>query len=404
MSTRRSTVLSTIALLAILLIARTRAAAQAPATTPAATPPTAAADASPGNDDTSEVSAPPAEEAPPEGMVFDPTTGRYMPVGEQLPWRNSFFVFDNSVTHTTFDNSTLSETNYWVQTYGLRPRWNFNDTLSLRFRQDIYAELVASSVTSEHQPVVLDTQIDLVEAAIANVHGVLIGVGGRVLLPVSLLSRNANRVLGTGGQASATKVFADVLDGLVTQVAGSYQHWWATSSTPTGYAPESLCIVGNSQASCSNFATNTSVRDQFAASIFGQLQFTPELSAGASFTWLWWRGADLDPVDLGVVGAGVSGETLPDQSKTHWRNLVSSSLSASYQVNTWLQASLGLNTFTSQLNPNGNLRNPFWNPDTQYSLTAVMTVDQFYTTIIAPPETAPAPTAARRQQGRTAVW
>lgn len=391
MSTRHARISLVLAPLIIVGAIHTHTAAQSQ--TPA---PTNAGS----EEDAHEAEAPADDAAPPEGMVFDPTTGRYMPVGEQLAWRNSFFIFDNSVNHTTFDNSTLSDTSYWVQTYSLRPRWNFNDTLSLRIRQDIYAELVASSTTSEHQPVVLDTQLDLVDAAITEIEGVLIGVGGRVLLPTSLVSRNANRVLATGAIASATKVFGEVLGGLVTQIGGSYHHWWATTTTPTGYAPESFCIVSNTPVSCNNFATNTSVRDQFAATLAAQLQVTPEFSASVSFSWLWTRGADLESIDTGAFGPGIEGQTLADGSKTHWRNLTSPSLSVSYQVNTWLQASLGMNTFTSQLSPNGTIRNPFWNPDTQYSLTAVMTLDQLYTTIVESAETEQPATAERRRSTR----
>lgn len=331
----------------------------------------------------------------PAGMVFDPTTGRYMPVGEPLPWRNSFFIFDNSLSHTTLDRSTLSSTRYWIQTYSLRPRWNFNDTLSLRLRQDIYAELLADNTTSEQQPVFFDAQVDLIDASWFTVEGVIIGGGARFFVPTSLASRNANRVLSTGGIVSATKVFGEVLSGLVTQVAGGYQHWWATSTTPTSYTPGTECIDGGNVVPCSRFPTLTSVRDTFTASVFGQISITPEFTTGLAFTWLWQRGAGLDSVDLGAIGPGVSGE-LSDQSKTHWRNLIFSSVFIGYQVNAWLQASLGLNTFTSQLNPNGNVRNPFWNPDTQYSLTASFTLDQFYTVVLAstssgtPPETAAA--------------
>jgi hypothetical protein len=382
MSTRHNRIQIAIVLWIVVGAVTGHAIAQTPAANSTPSGPTATPSSAPA-DDTQEADAPADGAAAPTGMVFDPTTGRYMPVGDQLPWRNSFFIFDNSVNHTTFDKSTLSDTSYWIQTYGLRPRWNFTDTLSLRVRQDIYGELVASSTSSEHQPVVLDTQFDLVDAAIVEIGGVLIGVGGRVLLPMSLASRNANRVLGTGGQASATKVFADVLGGLVTQLSTSYQHWWATTATPTGYAPSSLCIADNSMFSCNNFATNTSVRDQFTAGAAGQLQFTPEFSASATFSWIWTRGGALAPINTDPLGPGIDGSTLPDGSKTHWRNLTSSSLSVSYQVNTWLQASFGVSTFTSQISPNGTVRNPLWNPDTQYSLTAVITADQLYTAIIA---------------------
>jgi hypothetical protein len=324
-----------------------------------------------------------------------------MPVGEQLPWRNSFFIFDNSLSHTTLDRSTLSSTRYWVQTYSLRPRWNFTDSLSLRLRQDIYAELVADSTTSEQQPVFLDAQVDVIDAALVTVEGVIIGGGARFLVPTSLASRNANRVLATGGLVTATKVFGDVLSGLVTQVAGTYQHWWATSTTSTSYSPGAECIDGGNLVPCSRFPTSSAIRDTFGASVFGQISITPEFTAGLAFTWLWQRGAGLDSIDLGAIGPGVSGE-LSDQSTTHWRNLTSSSVFEGYQVNTWLQASLGINTFTSQLNPNGSLRNPFWNPDTQDSLTASFTIDQFYTAVLASAdqETPPEAAAARNRASR----
>lgn len=318
---------------------------------------------------------------PPTGMVFDPTTGRYMPVADQLVWRNSFFILDNSVNHTSFDNSTLSNTRYWVQTYSLRPRWNFTNTLSLRLRQDISAELAATSVTSEHQPIVADTQLDLVEASLVTVEGVIVGVGGRLLLPPSLASRAASRLFATAVTTSATKVFAKVLSGLVTQVSGSYQHWWASGTTASGYDERALCIADNNLFPCRNFATTTAVRDAFTLGLIGQINITPEFSTGLSFAWLWQRAANLDPIDLGTLGPGVNG-TLPDQSETHWRNLTSASLFVAYQFNTWFQASLGINTFSSQLSPNGTVRNPFWNPDTQYSLTAVVTMDQLYTAIV----------------------
>ena len=52
--------------------------------------------------------------------------------------------------------------------------------------------------------------------------------------------------------------------------------------------------------------------------------------------------------------------------------------SVAYDVIDWLNLSLYYYSLTTQFNPNGSARNPFFNYDAAIGLTATVTLDQLY--------------------------
>ena len=322
-------------------------------------------------------------------MRFDPTTGRYMPVGEPLPWRNTFLSTSHSVSaYTLLKGAQLSYNPTYWQSYALFPRWNFTDTLSVRLNQGMALELTPSEAATKKRQLLLgDTTIDLVEANLETLHGVIIGVGARLLLPLSIASRARKRVMATGLRAALTKSIKGVAEGLVVQLMGAYSRWWARSNVasvdPRLEYPCSLATpVGLPlQRSCDQALGPSSIRDVFVSGVGSQVMLMPGWIVSGGFSWIWALGYGLSDASVPTLAGDV---ILSDQSRTHWRNATSFSVSTTYMAAAWVMLTLAFGSppmGDSQLKPDGSRRNPFVNRFSQLSLAATVTLDQLYTAL-----------------------
>ncbi len=314
------------------------------------------------------------------GMRFDPSVGRYVPAGEQLPWRNSVFIFMQLLSANTLDkDAQLTYNPIYLHFFSLQPRWYLTDSLSLRLRQDFYVELTDPEVYTE-RTYFYDTRIEVVESELVEIAGFIFGGGGRLLLPLSIKSRAHGRIIGTAVIGTVTKSFDNVLSGLVLKLPAWYAHYFSASNlveaeaeigcTPAVSAPEPASFASSD---CLGGISNET--DEFLAGLAAKLMLIPDLDVSGSLTWIWRRAAGLQDA---VVPTATGEVVVPDSSPTHWRNYTEAGLSLGYLFDEWLHMAFGLYASTSQLAPDGSRRNPFFNVDTHVMLTATVTLDQLY--------------------------
>jgi hypothetical protein len=200
--------------------------------------------------------------------------------------------------------------------------------------------------------------------------------------PYSYSTEEVARIVSTAASLRLTYPVEDVLKGLELRTSVLYNHHWATSnvtSTDEVY-PCDLADGGAAGARrvCDQTGGSSTVSDGVTVGLGVTLTPVERLAFDLSFTWLWNRA---HPLAAGTVDTLAGTETIPDMSETHWRNTTWFIADITYEITDWLSASLGLSTWTAQLNPNGTRRNPFHTVDSQLYLSAGVTLDKLYTAL-----------------------
>ncbi|RLB49933.1 MAG: hypothetical protein DRJ42_19985, partial [Deltaproteobacteria bacterium] len=264
-----------------------------------------------------------------EGLRYDMETGRWVEDVEPLPWRNSLFVWNNSVSLDTFVVGARRSYNpTYIQTFSLRPRWYLADSISIRLREDLNWELTHNDLFN-NSAWFSDLSLALFDTGIATLPGgVALGGGVTAFAPVSILSRNCNMIAGFQGTFSLTKVFPDVMTGLTMQGFGSFRgnvHSKNVCSLEGGDAYGQPAVPGpggfNGQT---GGLSNAVVSGQLGAAL--ALSPIPELSFSTTYLAQWNMGRNLAPVDVPVISAPGGAMTFEDGSDTHLRTFVFFSL------------------------------------------------------------------------------
>lgn len=308
-----------------------------------------------------------------EGQAVEPAAT------EQLPWRNTLFIFDQGLTTYTIDPG-LSENGTYAWSFSLRPRWYLNETVFLRVRQDMELELTDSDGdTYNRRPLFADTQIDIVKSKLLDVEGYTMQVGGRISLPLSLQSQANEQYFGTTIFQNSAYAVDGVMEGLRFTGDLSFSYNFAGSNVAHVETPYP-CFVGRSTAGdCDQVGGPSTVHYAFSAGLGASLVPVEKLSVDLSYSLGVRRGRELAPITLEIAGAEM---TFEDESRTHWRYLSSFSLGAGYDIANWLNASLSWTTQQPLPTPEARRPNPFLNSVySTVSLTATVTVDQLYTTL-----------------------
>ena len=299
------------------------------------------------------------------------------PEGEKLAWRGTSLYWDHTITKNTLVKDWQDNYNpTYVQAVGVRPRWYFSDTLSLRLRQDMQVELTQSDGDTEKQQLLFaDTRIDLVEAKLYEWQEVVLRVGGTIRLPLSLTSQAEERIAGIGPIVGLSRDF-EVLAGLTLDLSGGYRHNFGLSNVAHVERPYACTRAGD----CDQARGSTNVSDSLNANFDATLAFVEQLALTLGTGGVWSLGYGLADYDFAsnprIIGA--SG-TLKDQSQTHWRDSVDVHASLGYAPWKFLGIDLGLTTMTSTTLIFGRAaRNPIWNPDTTLSLTFTLGIDELY--------------------------
>lgn len=301
---------------------------------------------------------------------------------EKVPWRNSIFSWGQSINTYAFDQSAgISYNPTYSWNFSFRPRWYFSDKLSLRLREDLDVELTDSDGdTYQRQAIFSDLSVDLGYAKIVDVAGFSLSGGGRISLPLSIASRANSVYLGAGVFANAA-YDVDVLEGLSLTGDFAYSHTFSGSNVTQTADENTICTLATDSPSVSRrgcIGGPSNIGDRVTLGIGASLSPVERLSVGVGFTWFFRRANSLGDAVVPVPSAPGGTITLEDGSNTHWRNLTDFAVTVGYDVLDGLNLELAFDTYTTQLNPNGTRRNPFYNADTVVSLTATATLDQLY--------------------------
>ncbi len=333
--------------------------------------------------------APGSEER--EGLRYDLETGRWVADVQELPWRNSLFVWDHSVTTWTFDpNAALSYDPTYSQTFSLRPRWYLAESISLRLREDLAIELTDSDETTRnHDPVFSDLELAIVNSTLVTLPGeIAIGAGVTAFAPISIESRNANLVLGLEGYVSATRVITEVLSGLTVEAYGGLRYNFHSKNVPT---TESDIYRVPFTASAAAHEPLDQLGAPSTSILVGTLGLSLSLalndyvSLGVDYEGQWAHGRPLAVACTSpetVIVADSEQLCLADASATKLRATTYLALGVGVTPLSWLYLWGGIVSSTSQLAPDGSYYNPFDNPSTSVSITAIFTLDEAYTEIV----------------------
>ncbi|MCP4599966.1 MAG: hypothetical protein GY847_05405 [Proteobacteria bacterium] len=306
--------------------------------------------------------------------------GEQSPEQKNLPFRKSSFLWDHSVTkNTLFKDSELTWDPTYHQVFSLRPRWYFNDSLSLRVRQDLFIEITEPNVQGE-QTLADDTYIDLVEAKLIKSIPSNLLLGGRLVLPVSKDSQWRERILGTGVQLGLAHTFERLLEGLTLETMGRYTRHWATSNVLNSESPYSCSVVSAGEVGTSTakycIGGESSVVDDLSLSLALDLGIARWLHLEFGVEWTWQQGAEL--AEGSVELTGVPDLKIGDESPSHWRNYTLTAIGLNFIPLKWLELAITWNTLSGRFNPDTTRRVPFYNPDSQISATIVLWFDQIY--------------------------
>jgi hypothetical protein len=307
--------------------------------------------------------------------------------GPKLAWRNSTFLWDNSISTATFDGSAGQTYNpTYEMAFSVRPRWYLNDDVSVRGRQDFSYELTdTDSRPFNRELVVADTRFDIVHSNVYEYEEAVLSLSGRLYLPTSKASRGYGLIFRPGVGVGVTRPF-DVLEGLNLGLSSTYSYRVATRNVVLAREnyPQRTASAGLDRDN----PTDAQVPGLSRVDHEGTIGLTADVSplenlvVGTSFTWWWNHGAPLADACLDTMDTliSASGDELciEDESETHTRLLTWFTLSAGYQITDWINAEVGYSHLTSEFNPYGTRRNPLWSIDSLVSLTATVTLDKLY--------------------------
>ncbi len=332
--------------------------------------------------------AAPTEAAPPvNGAASAPGVIEETDVEEEVEppkriWRGSYMWWDQSLSaYSLAPGGQLTYNPTYAWNFRIVPRFYLRDDIFIAIRQDIDVEWTQSdSATYARQPFLSDTQISFVKTKIIDYEGFTLSSGPRLVLPLSIVSRANDVYFGIGGLVSANYHTDAIAKGFNLSFDTIYTHLFAGSnvtSTHVDYPCASPDARIQSQT-CSQVGGPSTTSDTLFFGPTASISPITDLSVSLSFYWVLRRGRQLADATVQTIGGPV---TLEDGSATHWRNSTFFYASVSYQIFPWLTTALNFWSFTPELNPNGSLRNPFFNYDSQISFTNTIVLDQLYDTL-----------------------
>ncbi|MCB9593704.1 MAG: hypothetical protein H6719_13305 [Sandaracinaceae bacterium] len=339
------------------------------------------------------------------------------PEPEPIPWRNTFFNYNNQVSTNSFwRGAQLSYNPLWQMQFSVVPRWYPGTGGFLRANLGFSLEVTdTDSNALNREPLLNDLIVDYVHPIDLG-EGFLLMPMARVTVPLSRSSLAAQRYLQLAGQLTAIKIIPEA-GNLTLALLGRYAYWFAGSNVVLSDTPQPDYCPSNSiaqttgggvlapdspPATCGQFGGFTTTRHTVLAGLSATMTpigaFSINLSAFLFLTY----GHDLAPayVDVATSEAPVR---FDDGSPTHWQNYTYVSLSIAYQFTSWLNISFGIQNsgnVAAVYDPSGNLYNPLFTPDTQLFLTATVTIDELYSELSGAGDEGLTPEQRqRRQQG-----
>ncbi len=338
-----------------------------------------------------------------------------------LVWRNSIFTWGNSLSANSLtQRAGISYNPTYSMSFRVRPRFYLTDQLYLALDQSLSIELTDTDTRARNrEPVLSDTLIDLIWAGAYSTDlgfaGLSVTPGLRLQAPLSITSRAQGMILGLGPSVLALAPVKDVMSGWVLGASGRWLHFFRTTNVTETENGQACRRYDSLQGQCVAYEEVSGVAwdqtggqtvqsDRLILALFSSLSFVPNATFDVSFAWVWDFGYGLKDATVPVLSEPDGELTIGDQSDTHLRVLTSFSIGFSYTFEPWINASLSLNTFQGEFQPDGDRSNPFFDIDvTTFNLSATITLDRFYTDIIVGKDpdaggpTNPSMRAARRQ-------
>jgi hypothetical protein len=328
---------------------------------------------------------------------------------EQLPWRNSFFDWNHSVTFNSFlRDAQLAYNPYYYQTFTLTPRWYVGPTSFFWASQSLGVELTDSDGDAFlRDPQLFDTFVDF--RHLIPWEGFMFQLAARLALPVSKASQAAQRYLSTG---LGVTVIRPIPEAFLT-LAGSftYRRWWAGSNVVQSGQPLPAFCPGPQAAgsgapeegggiTCDQAGGVSVGRDLLISGV--TLTFAYEsISLTGVFLFVNQYSYDLAPGEI-TVATREEPLVLEDTSRTHWRNFTYFTLALAWQALPWLSVTVGFQNagaFAPAYNTDGSVRSIF-NPDSQVYLSTTFQLDSIYTELVGSEDDGLTPEERqRRRQG-----
>jgi hypothetical protein len=321
--------------------------------------------------------------APPEGggagLRYDLETGRWVEDVEPLPWRNSLFVWNNSLSVDTLAPSARRSYNpTYIQNFSIRPRWYITDSVSLRVREDLNWELTHDDINTNSAQF-SDLQVGIQDTGWFTVGGAAVGGGLTLFAPISIASMNCGLITGLTGNVSITKVIPEVLTGLTFQGFGSFRGNLHTDNVCTLDD-----VYSESQVAGANLGDPNQTGGLSNAYLSGQVGISvglapiPELSFFVTWLNQWNLGRPLADACFDDASAPGGMTCIPDLSDSHTRVFALFQAGVTWLTNEWINMSLAYGSFNFALDGSGNVYNPFYNPQSQLLLQAVVILDRAY--------------------------
>ncbi len=356
---------------------------------------TAAADAAAVSDATSEGEGGEEEEGDHAGLRYDLETGRWVEDVEPLPWRNTFFYWNNNLRLTTLTpgaDYSRSYDPYYMQSFSFRPRWYVGDSASIRVSETLSWELTQPDYY-QNSVYMSNLTIGIIDANFYTLPGeIAVGGGFTAILPTNRSSWNCHMVGGLSSSIALTKVFTQIMTGLTIQAFGSFSGTLYTSNACSTESDKYVPAYAVSPSSDPYDRINANNQTLYltnsplsgSVGLYAGLAPIPELSFWAQWGSSWVLGYDTTTTDVPVYG-GTSGSTTDSVSVTdtsgHTRTYSQLALGVTWLINDWINTTLyygSSNSFVGALDPSGNVYNPFYTPYSQFTLQFAFVLDRVY--------------------------
>lgn len=326
------------------------------------------------------------------------------------PYRGSIFGWQHGLTANTLNPAaqlSYNPTYYW--SFFLQPRWYLDGQNFLVATLGAGIELTDSDFTTREQEFQLgDLAVEWRHTEV--VEGFILITSTRLAAPTSLISIAAQRILNVGGGITAVRVFPE-LASLTIALAGAARYWIAASNTTT-FAPgvePPACFgysggdSGGTSSPCSGAGAVTTEQLRLTSSLTASVMPAPGLTLTMQYAFGGILGHGLGT----AVNPAIGGPSTFGDERHHWRPITYWTIAAGYDVQPWLNVSLGYQSsgiFNTFWNDTGNVTNVFYNPESEIYLTATLAIDALVEAIEGDSEDGLTPEERqRRRQGLSAV-
>lgn len=306
------------------------------------------------------------------------------------PWRNTFLSYTNQVTFNSFlRGAQLSYNPAWNMSLTLLPRWYVPGAGFFRATLGVSVELTdADDNALNHEPLFGDILIDYIHPI--SFEGFIFMPSARIGIPVSRASLAVQRFLSAGFGLTVVRPIPEAAN-LTFAAVFRYTRWFAGSNmiqvgepqpdrcpqAPPSRAGTGIDAPEINTVTCDQLGTSSAASDVILAGLSVSINPTSELSISASGFMFTTQGYGLAPAYVDVE-TREEPLRIDDGSPNHFRNFTYFSLSAAYQFLPWFSLELGIQNaavVAPLYNPDGNLRNPIFTPDTEAYLTATIGID-----------------------------